>query len=113
MPEVPIPAPSGNPRLPCSDDRTENWTGILAMNAILFGAAAHQGFGKKFGKASGKTTDEPKPEKPLDAAWIVLEAANDLGDQATVEVCRRVIDASLNGRSPSPSDINVVIDYFR
>jgi hypothetical protein len=72
------------------------------MNAISFGAGAPD----RFGIVAG----EPKP---LDAAWIVLEAANDLGDQATVEVCRRVIDASLNGMAASSSDLHVVIDYFR
>ena len=50
---------------------------------------------------------------PLDAAWIVLEAANDLGDDATVEVCRRVIDANLNGSPASPSDLHIVFEYFR
>ncbi len=79
------------------------------MNAILFGGAA----GQRFGKKPGAKTDESKPEKPLDAAWLVLEAANDLGDHAMVEICRRVIDASLNGRPASPSDMNVIIDYFR
>ena len=59
--------------------------------------------------ASGETN----PDQPLDAAWIVLEAANDLGDHATVEICRRVIDANLNGKPPSPYDLNVVTDYFR
>jgi hypothetical protein len=72
------------------------------MNAISFGAGASDRFGVVSGEA-----------KPLDAAWIVLEAANDLGDQATVEVCRRVIDASLNGMAASSSDLHVVIDYFR
>ncbi len=48
-----------------------------------------------------------------DAAWLVLEAANDLGDHATVEICRRVIDASLNGRPPSPSDLHVVLRLFQ
>ena len=75
------------------------------MNAISFGAAAR----KRFGKAS----DEPKPDKPLDPAWIVLEAANDLGDHATVEICRRVIDAKLNGRPASQSDLHIVLGYFR
>jgi hypothetical protein len=56
---------------------------------------------------------EPKPEHPLDAAWIVLEAANDLGDEATVEACRRVIDAALNGTPASPPDLHIVLDYFR
>jgi hypothetical protein len=44
---------------------------------------------------------------------MVLDAANDLGDDATVEACRRVIDASLNGKPVSPSDLHVVLDYFR
>jgi hypothetical protein len=46
-------------------------------------------------------------------AWQVLEAANDLGDGATVEACRRVIDADLRGKSASPSDLQIVIHYFR
>ncbi len=58
-------------------------------------------------------SSEPKADKPLDAAWIVLEAANDLGDEATVEACRRVIDASLNGTFASQSDLHVISDYFR
>jgi hypothetical protein len=75
------------------------------MNAMTFG---------KVGRARLRTVrEEPKPDKPLDAAWIVLEAANDLGDNATVEVCRRVIDANLNGRAASPSDLHIVVDYFR
>ena len=45
--------------------------------------------------------------------FLVLEAANDLGDHATVEICRRVIDASLNGAPASPCDLHVVTEYFR
>jgi hypothetical protein len=75
------------------------------MNAIPFGSAIR--------KRVGTNSDEPKSEKPLDAAWIVLEAANDLGDHATVDACRRVIDASLNGGLASPSDLHVVSGYFR
>jgi hypothetical protein len=56
---------------------------------------------------------EPAADKPVDAAWIVLEAANDLGDTATVEACRRVIDANLNGKPASTSDLYVVTEYFR
>jgi hypothetical protein len=48
----------------------------------------------------------------LDTAWTILEAANDLGDRETVEVCRRVIDASLHGVAPAKSDINVIFDFF-
>jgi hypothetical protein len=49
----------------------------------------------------------------VDAAWLVLEAANDLGDEATLAACRRVIDASLNGVAPAPDDLHLVQDYFR
>ena len=76
------------------------------MNAISFGTARAQ----RFGAAS----DEPKPDaSSLDMAWLVLEAANDLGDHAAVEACRRVIDANLNGRLAPPSDVHLIVDYFR
>ena len=75
------------------------------MNAMSPGAIA--------GERLGIISDEPKPDKPLDAAWIVLEAANDLGDKATVEACRRLIDANLNGTPASQSDLHVVLNYFR
>jgi hypothetical protein len=73
------------------------------MNASSFGTAVRK----------DPAADEQNPDKPLDAAWIVLEAANDLGDHDTVEICRRVIDASLNGRPASPHDQNVILNYFR
>jgi hypothetical protein len=73
------------------------------MNINAFGTTR-----KQTGMASKETT----PEKPLDAAWMVLEAANDLGDHATVEVCRRVIDAALNGRAASPFDLHIIVEYF-
>ena len=74
------------------------------MNAIPFGTATRP----RFGGAS----DEPRPDNPSDTAWIVLEAANDLGDHVTVEICRRVIDANLSGRPASPADMHVILDYF-
>lgn len=49
----------------------------------------------------------------MDMAWSILEAANDVGDRATVEVCRRVIDAILFGIAPLNSDIDVIFDFFR
>jgi len=58
-------------------------------------------------------SEQRTPEKSLDTAWLVLEAANDLGDHATIEACRRVIDAGLNGAPVSQADLHVVIDYFR
>jgi hypothetical protein len=75
------------------------------MSAIPFGTAPRQRFGVVF--------DEQRPDNPLDTAWIVLEAANDLGDHATVETCRRVIDANLNGAPAQPTDLRVVFDYFK
>jgi hypothetical protein len=48
-----------------------------------------------------------------DAAWLVLEAASDLGDEMAIAACRRVIDADLNGRAADPSDLNFVQNYFR
>jgi hypothetical protein len=48
----------------------------------------------------------------MDTAWTILEAANDLGDGATVEVCRRVIDTALRGGTSAPSDINAIFEFF-
>jgi hypothetical protein len=77
---------------------------MQAMNAMTFGTR---------GRSNAPASAETNPDQPLDAAWVVLEAANDLGDHATVEICRRVIDANLNGRPPSPYDLHIVTDYFR
>jgi hypothetical protein len=75
------------------------------MNATSFGAATRERLGIIY--------DEPKPDGLLEAAWIVLEAANDLADGATVEICRRVIDAQLNGTPAAPSDLHIILNYFR
>jgi len=75
------------------------------MNAISFGTASRD----RLGTPSG----EPGPDASSDMAWLVLEAANDLGDHAAVEACRRVIDANLNGRPAPESDVHLVVDYFR
>jgi hypothetical protein len=99
--------------------------GTPAMNAILFRTAAPERLGmvsdeaksdrlKSDGlKSDGLKFDRSWPDKPSDAAWMVLEAANDLRDDATVEACRRVIDANLSGALASQSDLHVVSDYFR
>jgi hypothetical protein len=53
------------------------------------------------------------PASPLlDTAWTILDAANDLHDSATVEACRRVIDATFRGSAPAQSDISIVLDFF-
>ena len=98
--------PKRQPAVAVNDaiDRT-GW-GVSAMNALSFGTASRE----RLGVASG----EPKPGRVLgDMAWLVLEAANDLGDHAAVEACRRVIDANLNGRLAPQSDVHLVVDYFR
>ena len=54
------------------------------------------------------------PDKAsVDAAWLVLEAANDLGDHAAIEACRRVIDAELTGAVAGSADVELVLGYFR
>ena len=75
------------------------------MNAISFGMASRDRL--------GTTSGEPGPDASSDMAWLVLEAANDLGDHAAVEACRRVIDANLTGRLAPPSDVHLIVDYFR
>ncbi|KGT81570.1 hypothetical protein JEY40_35725 [Bradyrhizobium japonicum] len=74
----------------------------------------------QFGTAIRKNKSLPvdaggsAPEKAsVDAAWLVLEAANDLGDHAAIAACRRVIDAELNGTVAGSSDIDLVLGYFR
>jgi hypothetical protein len=58
--------------------------------------------------------DGAKPEpSSADAAWLVLDAASDLGDEPAVAACRRVIDASLNGRAAAQADLHLVQNYFR
>ena len=49
---------------------------------------------------------------PGEAAWTVLDAANDLGDTLTVDACRRVIDADLRGEAPAGSDMAMLTAFF-
>ena len=64
--------------------------------------------------APGDVSGAPLADRSSDdMAWCVLEAANDLGDVATVEACRRVIDANLSGRLARWSDMKVIADYFK
>ena len=101
-----MPARSGSRRLPCDELAIRNRLGKSVMSALSFGTASRE----RLGAASG----EPKPDaSSVDMAWLVLEAANDLGDHETVEACRRVIDANLNGTPAPPSDVHLIVDYFR
>jgi hypothetical protein len=89
------------------------------MNAIpfgkavpVFGKAAPQGFGRKGGVANGNV-EKSKQDGTLDAARTVLEAATDFRDEATAEICRRVIEASMNGKQPALSDLRIINNYFQ
>jgi hypothetical protein len=46
-------------------------------------------------------------------AWTIIDAANDFGDVAIIETCRRVIDAGLAGREASASDVKLMLDFFQ
>jgi hypothetical protein len=71
-------------------------------------------FGTASGERLGMSVAEPKSDaSSMEMAWLVLEAANDLGDHDAVDACRRVIDANLNGRLAPQSDVHLVVDYFR
>jgi hypothetical protein len=91
------------------------------MNAVpfgkgvpAFGKGAGQGFGRKGGAAADQLSEASKQDGgALDTARTVLEAANDFRDEATAEVCRRVIEASMKGAQPSLSDLRIINNYFQ
>jgi len=75
-----------------------------------FGTAVRKNPNKNLNTDTGGSA----PDKAsVDAAWLVLEAANDLGDHAAIDACRRVIDAELNGTVAGSSDLDLVLGYFR
>jgi len=73
-----------------------------------FGAAV-----RKTKSLNAETGGSASEKATVDAAWLVLEAANDLGDHAAIEACRRVIDAELNGTVAAGADLDLVLGYFR
>ena len=90
------------------------------MNAIpfgkgvpAFGKSAGQGFGRKGGTLADTAEASKQDGGALDTARTVLEAANDFKDEATAAVCRRVIEASMNGQQPSLSDLRIINNYFQ
>ena len=48
----------------------------------------------------------------VETAWMVLEAANDLGDEATIEACQRVIDDDAGGELAAQSDMNTIFGFL-
>jgi hypothetical protein len=75
------------------------------MNAMSYGTIGRE--------RPAMISEEAKSDKPSDAAWNVLEAANDLGDETAVAACRRVIDANLNGKPAATADMHLILEYFR
>ena len=61
----------------------------------------------------GSTLDEERHGRSSEEARLVLEAAIDLGDEATIEACRRVIDADRSGAPVPQSDLRLILGYFR
>lgn len=79
-----------------------------------FGTAVRKNPNKTLNKSLNADAGRSAPDKAsVDAAWLALEAANDLGDHAAIEACRRVIDAELNGTVAGSSDLDLVLGYFR
>jgi hypothetical protein len=78
-----------------------------------FGKAAPQGFGRKGGVAADQSEAPQQDGGALDTARTVLEAANDFRDEATAAVCRRVIEASMNGQQPTLADLRIINNYFQ
>jgi len=79
---------------------------------------AHQPASHEVREPASQDAQEPASQEAqepssIDAAWMVMEAANDFGDQVTIDACRRVIDASLNGATAAQSDVTVVNNYFK
>ena len=107
------------PRSPRHERGTTNMSAITCGRGVpAFGRAAVEGFGKK-GDGDEQKRDQKNrgagggKDGLLDTARTVLEAANDFRDEATAEVCRRVIEASTNGRQPALSDLRIINNYFK
>ena len=64
---------------------------------------------RSFGTAAGRA----KPDNIwVETAWTVLEASNDLDDEATIDACQRVIDDDSDGELPAQSDMNIILGFL-
>jgi hypothetical protein len=52
-------------------------------------------------------------EGASEEVMMTLEAASDLDDHDTVAVCHRIMEANRIGAPVSPTDMQVVLTYFR
>ena len=64
-------------------------------------------------RSLGTVASRAKPDNLwVETAWTVLEAANDLDDEATIEACQRVIDDDSDGELPAQSDMNFIFGFL-
>jgi hypothetical protein len=64
-------------------------------------------------KCFGAAASWAKPNNVwVETAWTVLEAANDLGDNLTIEACQRVINDDAGGDLPAQSDMNTIFGFL-
>ena len=48
----------------------------------------------------------------VETAWVVLEAAEDVGDKFTIEACQRVIDDDFSGKLPGQWDMGTIFSFL-
>jgi hypothetical protein len=77
----------------------------MTMPGEVRGVSADRSFGIAASRA--------KPDNIwVETAWTVLEAANDLDDEATIDACQRVIDDYSDGELPAQSDMNIIFGFL-
>lgn len=77
----------------------------MTMPGEVRGVSADRSFGIAASRA--------KPDNVwVETAWTVLEAANDLDDEATIDACQRVIDDYSDGELPAQSDMNIIFGFL-
>ena len=59
-----------------------------------------------------KTLATKNPPRLIDTVWSVMTAANDIGDEATIAICSRVIDARLRGDLPRAADMEAIDNFW-
>jgi len=99
---------AGNPLVNCRYRLRSNarLTAIWILKAPVYAAGSIMG--NETMALLGQDLERPSGE----AAWTVLDAANELGDSITIDACRRVIDADLRGEMPARSDVAVLTSFF-
>jgi hypothetical protein len=64
------------------------------------------------GSAGVETTSEKSDNIWVETARAIIEEANKLGDEITIDACQRVIDDGSSGDLPAQSDVNVVLGFL-